>query len=152
IQAIQNDIEYKRESNRIAAMRADADREGNALKRKELELKIEDTIRERDAKVREKAGEIESARLNIDNMLNTADRILATPMSVVGAAAGPVSSRLPTLSQDTSDFEALIENFDAQAFLSQIPNMKGMGALSENEGKKLAAALQSFSLKQSPEQ
>ena len=34
--------------------------------------------------------------------------------------------------------------------MAQIPNIKGMGALSDAEGKKLAAALQSFSLRQSP--
>ena len=95
---------------------------------------------------------VENARFNIDTLLNTADRIIGTPRGVVESATGPISSRMPTLSQDTADFESLIENLDAQAFLSQIPQMKGTGALSENEGKKLAAALQSLSLKQSPGQ
>ena len=35
--------------------------------------------------------------------------------------------------------------------MAQIPKMKGTGALSEGEGKKLQASLQNFSLKQSPE-
>ena len=84
-------------------------------------------------------------------MLNTADRILKTPIGVIGSAAGPVSSRMPTLSQDTADFEALVETLGSQSFIAQIPNIKGMGALSNAEGEKLQAALQNFSLRQSPE-
>lgn len=151
IESIKNDIAYKKESNRIAAINAEIGRQTNALKIKELELKRDDAVRERDAKVRERTGEVESARFNIDNMLSTLDKIIATPMNVVGSAAGPISSRMLTLTQETADFEALVENLDAQAFLSQIPNMKGMGALSDAEGKKVAAALQNFTLKQSPE-
>ena len=46
----------------------------------------------------------------------------------------------------------MVENLDAQSFMAMIPQMKGTGALSDAEGKKLAASLQNFSLKQSPEQ
>jgi hypothetical protein len=75
---------------------------------------------------------------------------LQTPIGIVEDATGPVESRLPTFDQDTADFESLMENIEAQAFLSQIPNLKGMGALSDAEGKKVTAALQSLNLKQSP--
>jgi len=101
--------------------------------------------------VREKVAEVENARATMDNMLNTADRILKTPKSVVGSAAGPVSARMPTISQDTADFEELVTTLGSQSFLAQIPNIKGMGALSNAEGEKLQAALQNFSLRQSPE-
>ena len=37
-------------------------------------------------------------------------------------------------------------------FLQQIKNMKGMGALSEKEGDRLAASVANLSLTQSPEQ
>lgn len=151
ITKIQEDIATSKENAKIAAIQAQLNREQNELKRQELQQKLVDKQAERDAAVREKAATVESARTNIDNMLNTADRVLQTPAGVIEDAAGPVSSRLPTLSQDTADFEALIENLDAQAFLAQIPNIKGMGALSDAEGKKLAAALQNFSLKQSPQ-
>ncbi len=39
----------------------------------------------------------------------------------------------------------------SQAFLAQIPKIRGTGSLSENEGNKLQASLQNLSLKQSPE-
>lgn len=151
ITKIQEDIKIARQNASIAAMNASIAREGNAIKREENQLKLQDMIQKRDEAVRTKAADLESARTNMDNMLNTADRILKTPIGVIGSAAGPVSSRMPTIRQDTSDFEALVETLGSQSFLAQIPNIKGMGALSNAEGEKLQAALQNFSLKQSPE-
>lgn len=151
ITKIQEDIKIARQNASIAALNAQIAREGNQLKREELGLKLQEMKEKRDTAVREKAADLESARGNVDNMLNTADRILKTPMGVAGSAAGPVSSRMPTLSQDTADFEELVNTLGSQAFLAQIPNIKGMGALSNAEGEKLQAALQNFSLRQSPE-
>lgn len=151
ITKIQEDIKIARQNAGIAAMNAQVAREGNQIKREENQLKLRDMIDKRDEAVRTKAADLESARTNMDNMLNTADRILKTPVGVVGSAAGPVSSRMPTLSQDTADFEALVETLGSQSFMAQIPNIKGMGALSNAEGEKLQAALQNFSLRQSPE-
>ena len=125
--------------------------QSNNLKFQELQLKLQDKIAERDAKVGEKAAEVTAGRATIDNMLNTADRVLQTPMSVIGSAAGPISSRAPTLSQDTADFEELLNTLSSQAFMAQIPSLKGMGALSNAEGEKLQSSLQNLSLRQSPE-
>jgi len=151
ITKIQEDIKISKQNASIAALNAQIAREGNQIKREENQLKLQDMVQKRDEAVRTKAADLESARTNMDNMLNTADRILKTPVGVVGSAAGPVSSRMPTLSQDTADFEALVETLGSQSFLAQIPNIKGMGALSNAEGEKLQAALQNFSLRQSPE-
>lgn len=151
IAKIQEDIKIAKQNASIAALNAQIAREGNAIKRQENQIKLQELVDKRDTAVREKAADVESARTNMDNMLNTADRILATPIDVVGSAAGPVSSRMPTLSQKTADFEALVETLGSQSFLAQIPNIKGMGALSNAESEKLQAALQNFSLKQSPE-
>lgn len=156
IKAIQNDIDVKRQNVAIAAMNARTSAANgaasNSLKAQENQIKLAELIDKRNETVRGKAAELESARGSIDNLLNTTDKILKTPMGVVGSAAGPISSRLPTLSQSTADFEAMVENLDAQSFMAMIPQMKGTGALSDAEGKKLAASLQNFSLKQSPEQ
>ena len=151
ISKLQNDIGISRQNAQIAAMNAATAREGNSLKREELQLKLQEKIDARDAKVNEKAAEVQSSRATIDNMLNTADRVLNTPMSVIGSAAGPISSRAPTLSQDTADFEELVNTLSSQAFMAQIPALKGMGALSNAEGEKLQASLQNLSLRQSPE-
>jgi hypothetical protein len=151
ITKIQEDIKINKENARIAAMNSQIARENNDLRRQELVLKRQEAEEKRDTVVREKAADLQSALSNIDNMLNTADRVLATPKDVIGAAAGPVSSRTLTLRQSTADFEELIATLGSQAFLAQIPNIKGMGSLSNAEGAKLEAALQSFSLRQSPE-
>ena len=151
ITKIQEDIKISKQNAGIAALNAQISREGNQIKREENQLKLQELVQKRDEAVRTKAAELESARTNMDNMLNTADRILKTPIGVVGSAAGPVSSLMPTLSQDTADFEALVETLGSQSFMAQIPNIKGMGALSNAEGEKLQAALQNFSLRQSPE-
>lgn len=151
ISKIQQDIKVSKENAKIAAARLALEKEANELKKQEIQQKVIELEQKRDDVVRGKVAKVEEARMNMDNMLNTAERILATPMDVVGAAAGPISSKLLTTRQDTADFEELITNFDAQAFLAQIPNMKGLGALSDAEGKKVSAALQNLSLRQSPE-
>lgn len=151
ITKIQEDIKIAKQNAGIAALNSQIAREGNAIKREENQLKMREMIDKRDTAVREKAAEVESSRADMDNFLNTADRVLKTPKNVIGSAAGPISARMPTLSQDTADFEALVETLGSQAFMSQIPKMKGSGALSEREGDKLQASLQNLSLKQSPE-
>lgn len=151
IKKLQNDMQISRMNVAIASQNAALNRADSDTKRLEAQIKLQELQDKRASAVREKVAEVESARGAMDNMLNTADRILRTPMGVVGSAAGPISSRLPTTSQTTADFEALVETLGSQAFMAQIPNIKGMGALSNAEGEKLQAALQNFSLKQSPE-
>lgn len=152
IQKLANDINISRQNAQIAALNAATAREDNSIKKQELQLKLQDKIAARDAKVNEKAAEVSSARATIDNMLNTADRVLQTDMDVIGSAAGPISSRVFTTSQDTADFEELLNTLSSQAFMAQIPALKGMGALSNAEGEKLQSSLQNLSLRQSPEQ
>lgn len=151
IQKLANDIGISRQNSQIAALNAATAREGNSLKRDELKMKLADKVAARDSAIHQKAAEVSSARGSIDNFLNTADRVLKTDPDVIGSAAGPISSRTPTLSQDTADFEELVNTLSSQAFMSQIPGMKGMGALSEKEGDKLQSSLQNLSLRQSPE-
>jgi hypothetical protein len=151
IKKIASDIEINKMNSKIAAMNAATNREGNSLKRQELGLKLQDMYLQRDDKVREKTATVDTARSSMDNFLNTADRILKTPKGVVNSATGPVSSRMPTLSSDTADFEELVTTLGSQAFMAQIPNMKGTGALSDAEGAKLSTSLQNLSLRQSPE-
>lgn len=151
ITKIQEDIGIAKQNSRIAAANAAANRESNQIKREEMGLKLQEMKQKRDELVQGKSADVEAARSGMDNMLNTADRILKTPIGAIKAATGPIDSRMPTVQRDVADFEALVDTLGSQAFISQIPNMKGMGALSNAEGEKLQAALQNFSLKQSPE-
>lgn len=151
IQKLANDINISKLNSQIAAMNAATSRQGNEIKSQELQLKLQDKVAKRDKAVQEKAAEVTSARGSIDNFLNTADRVLQTDPDVISSAAGPVSSKIPTFSADTADFEELLNTLSSQAFMSQIPAMKGLGALSEKEGDKLQTSLQNLSLRQSPE-
>jgi hypothetical protein len=151
ITKVQEDIKIAKQNANIAAMNAATAKETNVLKREENQLKLQDMIDKRDATVRQVAAEVESQRGDMDNFLNTANRIKQTPKEVISSATGPIASRLPTTAQATADFEGLIETLNAQSFISQIPKIKGTGALSEKEGDKLQASLQNLSLKQSPD-
>lgn len=162
IKALKADMEFKRESNRIAAMNAAANRESNGLKREELKLKLQEARVAFDDKLRGKVADVESAAGNIDNMLNTIQRIKKNPSlnSVLGSMEGKAyypNAVLGTANpfgdgDERSDAIALIETLGSQAFLSQIPNIKGMGALSNAEGEKLQAAFQNLSRAQSETQ
>jgi hypothetical protein len=145
------DILIDRENARIAALNAATAKETNNLKRQELQQKIDDATEKRDAATREQQATLVTQTSDIDNFLNTATRVINTPRNIIESATGPVASRLPTLSTDVSDFESLVETLGSQAFIAQIPKIKGTGNLTEKEGDKLQASLQNLSLKQSPD-
>ncbi len=152
VEKIKNEIGVKRENARIAAMKKDAEKETNALKRDQLNLKIEDAKRKRDIEIRKNIADASSARASADNLLNTIDKVLQTPQNVLDNVLGPISSTwVPTVRQSSSDLEDLIGTLSSQVFMSQVPNMSGMGQLSDAEGKKIESSLQSLSLRQSPE-
>lgn len=162
IKKVQEDIKIARENARISAMNAAIAREGNDLKRQELRLKIDDAVKARDEKIREKVATAEAGATNIDNMLNTVQRILKNPSldSVLGSLEGKAYYPNATLGMlnpggdgdERADAIALIDTLGSQAFLAQIPNIKGMGALSNAEGEKLQSALQNLNRAQSEKQ
>jgi len=145
------DIIINRENARIAALNAAISKEKNTIELKKLQQTIDDAKEKRDQADREQKATLANQSADIDNFINTAERIKQTPKNIINAATGPISSRLPTTNQDVSDFEALVETLGSQAFLAQIPKIKGTGNLTEKEGDKLQASLQNLSLKQSPE-
>lgn len=152
IKAIQEDIGYKKQMARIAAMNASTSRTDSDLKRQELQLKVQEAQSKLNSDIRAKVSEAESARASIDNFINTADRLMKNPM--LSRVLGPIEGRISSapLSDEAADAVALIDTLSSQAFLSQIPAMKGSGALSDAEGKKLQAALTNLSRVQSEKQ
>lgn len=151
IRKIQSDMAIAKQNAQIAAANVQIVKTTNDLKRQELELKVEDMKQKRDSTVREKVAEVEAARFNIDNMLNTSQRILKNPS--LNSVLGTIQGRLPVvLSDEAQDAVALIDTLGSQAFLSQIPNIKGMGQLSNEEGKKLQNAFQNLGRVQSEKQ
>lgn len=151
VKKIQADIGIAKESNRIAAMNAAFNREGNVLKRQELGLKLADAKTARDTKIRENVATAEAGAATVDNMLTTVNRILDNKSldSVVGSLQGRVGAYL---NDEAADAIAQIETLGSQVFLSQIPQMKGTGNLTEREGDKLQASLQNLTRAQSEDQ
>ena len=154
IKKLQSDIQIGKQNANIAAMEAARKRSMDPLERQLLEVKIEEARASRDEKVRGKAAEVESANSNIDNMLNTIDRVMSNPSleDVVGSFEGRIPAAASMLDDQESDAIALLDTLGSQAFLAQIPNIKGMGALSNAEGEKLQSALQNLSRAQSEKQ
>lgn len=163
ITKIQEDIKIAKQNAGIAALNARIAREGNDLKRRELQLKVKEMEQKRDEAVRGKVAEASTAAAQADNLLNTVEKALN--MSVTGrdkagkptgftgtitSATGPISSRMPTLSQDVADFEETINTLGSQIVMSRIGEMKG--ALSDKDLATLQSSLQSLSLRQSPQQ
>lgn len=151
VENIKSEIGYRKEANRIAAMNAAANKEGNDLKREELRLKIKEAESKLGEAARAKVADVESATSSIDNLINTVDRIKKNP--ALNDVLGSIEGRLPSvLSDNGADAIALIDTLGSQAFMSQIPAMKGTGALSEKEGDKLQSSLQNLSRTQSESQ
>lgn len=119
-------------------------RETNDLKKQELQQKLEETKQAKETKSREKSADLNQAYFGIDNMLNTVSRIEQSPKldSVVGTVQGRMDAYVD---DDAAATIRLIENLGSQAFMAMIPGLKGMGALSNAEGDKLAASLQNLS-------
>lgn len=156
--AIAAEPDIKRQNSAIAVERNKLDALGleersreNDLRAEELRVKIKELEMKRDELTRQKKGEFDAVISVADNQIATIDEALNTPIDVIESATGPVSSRIPTLAQDTANFEEIIETIKAQTFLNQIPNMTGKGALSDAEGKKLESSVRSLSIRQSPE-
>lgn len=166
IKKIQEDIDIAKQNTRIAAMNAQTSRANSETQRQELQLKIEDAKQKRDDLIREKVATAESGAASIDNMLNTVQRIKNNPAlkDVLGSlegsdfypntAAGMAQAANPFASSadQRNDAIQLIDTLKSQAFLAQIPNIKGMGALSNAEGEKLQSALTNLNRKQSEQQ
>lgn len=162
IRKIRSDIDVAKQNAQIAAANVQIGNTTNALKRQELELKIEDMKQKRDSAVREKATEASTAAAQSDNLLNTLETALQKAAKrdktgkVIGytrtveSATGPISTMLPTINQDVADFEELINTLRSQVTMSRIAEMKG--TLSDKDMAVLESSLQSLSLRQSPQQ
>lgn len=82
-----------------------------------------------------KGGQVAS----FDTMLGTLDRLKAHPG--LSRSVG-LYGALPTMpGTDSANFKAELETFQSQAFLPMVSQLKGMGALSDAEGKKITAAV-----------
>lgn len=116
-------------------------REFNATKVEENKLKREAKQETLDMT---KAGQVAS----FDTMLGTLDRLKKHPG--LDRSVGKMSA-FPTMpGSDSANFQAELETFQSQAFVPMVAQLKGMGALSDAEGRKLTAAVGALNKEMSP--
>lgn len=147
----QQKLELDKQAAQIRAIEAANSRESNQINRNANLIKLEDLKIKQTQLARDHEADYLNATQDLDNFLNTADILLKTPLNVIENATGTISSLIPTVRQSTADFVTQLDTLGAQTFISQIPKIRGTGALSEQEGKRLQASLQNLSLKQSPQ-
>lgn len=106
----------------------------------DLKAKAEDRKRANEAATQ---GRISS----FDTALDTLNTIATHPgkKDVVGNVLGSAVAAIP--GTNAAGFAAQLETFKAQTFLPQVAALKGMGALSDAEGKKLTDAVGALSIK-----
>lgn len=81
----------------------------------------------------------DSQLASFDTMLGTLDRLARHPG--LSRSVG-LYSKAPTMpGSDSANFQAELETFQSQAFIPMVAQLKGMGALSDAEGRKLTAAV-----------
>jgi len=106
-----------------------------------------------DDKRADKAAKEEAQKQGVvasfDSSLETLSRLASHPgkSSAVGFG-GTTSSMIP--GTNAAGFASQLETFKAQTFLPQVQNLKGMGALSDAEGKRLTAAVGALDQKMKP--
>ncbi|HBB6884852.1 TPA: phage DNA ejection protein [Citrobacter freundii] len=114
-----------------------------------------DELKQKQADVRQKA---EIAKANRQAAAQGAVDTFSTALDSLGeiekspglSKAVGVRSAFPTVpGSDAANFEARLDTFKAQTFLPMVASLKGMGALSDAEGKKLSDAVGALSPKMS---
>ena len=125
----------------IAQMNAALRGANSDVQRQLIEQRIEDLKVKADEKQATLQSQAQGKVAAFDSALDTLNVIATHPgkKSVVGALTGGVASMIP--GTDAAGFASQLETFKAQTFIPQVAALKGMGALSDAEGKKLTAAV-----------
>lgn len=121
--------------------------ETNLAKLDELRAKQQEARSKAEQAKADKAAAAQGAVDTFSTALDSLDEI--TKSKGLKKAVG-LPSALPTLpGSDAANFEANLDTFKAQTFLPMVASLKGMGALSDAEGKKLSEAVGALSTKMS---
>lgn len=120
-------------------------RESNQLKLEELKQKQADVRQKADIARADRQAAAQGAVDTFSTALDSLNEIEQSPG--LSKAVG-IRSAFPTVpGSDAANFEARLDTFKAQTFLPMVQSLKGMGALSDAEGKKLSDAVGALSPK-----
>ncbi|EON5326803.1 TPA: phage DNA ejection protein [Escherichia coli] len=122
-------------------------RESNQLKLEELKQKQVDVRQKADIARADRQAAAQGAVDTFSTALDSLNEIEQSPG--LSKAVG-IRSAFPTVpGSDAANFEARLDTFKAQTFLPMVQSLKGMGALSDAEGKKLSDAVGALNPKMS---
>ncbi|ECF6179594.1 acyltransferase [Salmonella enterica] len=122
-------------------------RETNQIKLDELKQKQADVRQKAEIAKAERQASAQGAVDTFSTALDSLNEIEQSPG--LSKAVG-IRSAFPTVpGSDAANFEARLDTFKAQTFLPMVQSLKGMGALSDAEGKKLSDAVGALSPKMS---
>ncbi|EEZ6655109.1 phage DNA ejection protein [Escherichia coli] len=122
-------------------------RESNQLKLEELKQKQADVRQKADIARADRQAAAQGA---VDTFSTALDSLKEIEQSPGLSKAVGIRSAFPTVpGSDAANFEARLDTFKAQTFLPMVQSLKGMGALSDAEGKKLSDAVGALSPKMS---
>ncbi|EEI1035298.1 acyltransferase [Salmonella enterica] len=122
-------------------------RETNQIKLDELKQKQADVRQKAEIA---KADRQAAAQGAVDTFSTALDSLGEIEKSPGLSKAVGIRSAFPTVpGSDAANFEARLDTFKAQTFLPMVASLKGMGALSDAEGKKLSDAVGALSPKMS---
>ncbi|EAN4363592.1 acyltransferase [Salmonella enterica subsp. enterica serovar Corvallis] len=122
-------------------------RETNQIKLDELKQKQADVRHKAEIA---KADRQAAAQGAVDTLSTALDSLNEIEQSPGLSKAVGIRSAFPTVpGSDAANFEARLDTFKAQTFLPMVQSLKGMGALSDAEGKKLSDAVGALSPKMS---
>ena len=134
----------------IAQMNASLRGANSDVQRQLIEQRIEDLKTKAAEKEQTLQAQAQGRIASFDSALDTLDLLSQHPgkKDVVGALSGGVMSVIP--GTNAAGFASQLETFKAQTFIPQVAALKGMGALSDAEGKKLTAAVGALDTKMKP--
>lgn len=151
-QAIQHDSALKTQQLALERQRLQMQKEENAAKRADLVKDYDLNKQKFEDKVDEKAKTVLRATDNIDSGLSTIQAIrshIKENPAAFSRTFGPIASKMPTVTQSSADLEALLKTAKSQALLVAVPQLKGMGAMSDKDAKFLATSITNLDPNQS---
>jgi len=132
----------KKINTQIRALEAQLRKETNELKKEELGLKLDDLKGQQQQKKQARAAEADTAATTFDTTLTTVDQILNHPAFETATGWSSFVAAVP--GTEARDFSALVDTLKSKLFTMEVSKMKGMGALTEAEGRKLTDAIQNL--------
>lgn len=122
----------------------------NAIKQTLVDLKTEQSKFQKEVKTNEIKTDIGNKITNLDNIINQVSYIQNHEGRYNGLIGDPrVALKVSLSPQKSYDYASAVDTLKSQAFLNQVSQLRGLGALSNAEGEKVQTSLANLSISQS---